>query len=322
MFFDLLSNPLVILLAATIVVMSLMFLFVGRKKKSKKKVEKVIENKKEEIKQDNNDGEKIDKKETQASEEDLLKKVQINSDLIEIVDENNENNEENNKKSSKSKEKKITKVFVRREKNNYQVNENNNIEDTKYQELSERAEFVSTNKHVSKLNRFLSQEEIEVANTENEEQANNEVRVATENKPQTRIDHSRRLSISIKNDDFDTLFANHISERYMNIDAERHMANKSYEGLFERTDELLKNGETRALDAESQKIFNDLKSEKDKLRFWADINRHKSMQNLDIEGTTNKIIENRGEFSLSLNDIIYAEALLKRKKIKKQIDNK
>ena len=57
------------------------------------------------------------------------------------------------------------------------------------------------------------------------------------------FDHSRRMSKAIKEDDFDNLFESHISEKYLNINSDRHLNlnEKFSSGLFSRTERMMNN---------------------------------------------------------------------------------
>jgi len=283
-----------------------MFLFVGRKKKPKKKIEKVIESKKEikiqeEVSEESNSQER---EKTQIDKEYNEKIAQIdkNFDKIEEVDANNE----------KSSEKKVTKIYVRKNQNKTLNEDNKSSGNEIYEDLSQRAEFVKTSKSVSKFGGFKTHEEIEAEKKQIEESVKNEIKDCDVCKEiSTHFDHSRRISNSVKNDDFDNLFASHLSEHYMNIDAERHLSKKN-DNIFKRVEELIQNGETRALDPESQEVFNNLKNDKEKLRFWFEQNRLKNQQNELLQNE--KQYEELYSEGLSLKYMIMAEALLKRKK--------
>ena len=289
-----LSNPLVLLLAASIIMMSLMFLFVGRKKKPKKKIEKVVESKKE--------------KEDKTSTEKTQKDDEYNEKLKQIS-ENFEKIEENDANNNAKSEKKVSKVYVRKQQNASNI-ETVSQEENRYGGLSERAEFVKTSKTVSKFGGFKTEEQIK-------QELQQEVKEEIENcdvckNVSSYFDHSRRISKSVKEEDFDNLFASHITEHYLNIDAERHLSKKD-ESIFDRAEELIYNGESRALDADLQEVYNNLKSDKDKLQFWAEQNRKKMFQNEQDNKLEEQVLN---DTSLSLRTMVFSDALLKRKKKK------
>ena len=129
-----LSNPLVILFAAAVIIVSLMFLFVGRKKKDKKKkVEKAIQPKTTEEKPQESNSEMPS--EQKQSEE----KVQVSDDFIENPEAN----------SGNSNEKRVSKVYIRKSKESSNLQEDENLEEKKYNDLSDKAEFVKTSKTIS-----------------------------------------------------------------------------------------------------------------------------------------------------------------------------
>ncbi len=294
---SLLSNPLILLLTAAVVMTAAMFLFVGRKKKKPKKIEKAIETK------------KVEKKEgvTDASiETDENKKTQKDDDIIEKTDKNFEKIEEK-EENSKTKLAKVSKVYVRRMADKTAKTEEEN--DTKYEDLSNRAEFVKTSKKLSKFSSFKDEIKEEVAELVAEEIKDCEVC----DEIKSRIDHSRRLKDSIKDDNFDNLFAGHITDHYMNINIEKHLTSK-YEDLFKRSEELVANGLNRALDVESQKKYNEIKNDKDKLRYWLEQTRtdgQSQPSNFQINANQTQNID------LSLKNIMLTDAILKRRKTNK-----
>ncbi len=305
--FDIFSNPLIILLAATLIVTALMFLFVGRKKKKNKKVEKVYDKETGEKK-----AEKIEKvEEIQKSDnEEKAQKTddfdEKRSDLFEKVEENDEN--------ASKKEKKITKVYVRKikETNAKSVDESQVVD--KYQQLSDRAEFVKTSKTVSKFGSFKTDEQLaaEAAANEASAEVKQEDCVICE-EIKTRIDHSKRLSKIIKDGDFDNLFVSHITEHYLNVDPGRHLSSKIENDIFKRANELVENGTSRALDSESQIEYNKIKGDKEKLRFWFEQTVPVSSENIEEPEDDFQLEAN----NFSLKNMLLAEALLKRKKMKK-----
>ena len=304
-----LSNPLVILFAAAVIIVSLMFLFVGRKKKDKKKkVEKAIQPKTTEEKTQESNSE-MPSEQKQSEEE----KVQVSDDFIENPEAN----------SGNSNEKRVSKVYIRKSKESSNLQEDENLEEKKYNDLSDKAEFVKTSKTISKFSGFNKIEQTTEDFNQIKERVEQEIadcEVCEE--VRSRIDHSRRLSKSIKNDDFDSLFASHLTEHYLNIDFERHLSStKTNDDLFNRTNEMLKNGETRALDSESQNIYNSLKTNKEKLQFWFNSQKANQNNSFAFDEMMEKIEYNDSEyneFSFTLKDLMIAESLLrKRKKIKK-----
>ncbi len=306
----LLTNPIVLLLAASIIVMSLMFLFVGRKKKPKKKIEKAIEPKKE-----TKTEEKASEEPSNIEKEKMQKEAEYNEKIAQI-DKNFDKIEEIDAGNSKGSEKKVTKIYVRKPQNKILNDDKKDDREGIYDDLSQRAEFVKTSKTVSKFGGFKTHEEIEAEKEQIEEAVKEEIENCDVCKEvSTHFDHSRRISNSVKNDDFDNLFASHLSEHYMNIDAERHLSGGN-DNIFKRAEELIQNGETRALDPASQEVFNNLKNDKEKLRFWFEQNRLKNQQNEVLEN-----VKHDEEFNIdgvSLKYMIMAETLLKRKKKSKK----
>lgn len=306
MLLDLITNPLVVLFALAIIITVLMFIFVGRKKKNKqKKVEKVYDSnaKPDDKKTDNDESvDMIDDNQATTNSEADEYKDEKNIDGFDYVGDSGEN----------LKEKKVSKVYVR--KSQEKKEEKNSEDDSKYQKLSERAEFVKTSKHVSKLSNFRDESEA-LEKEELTQEFKEEIKDCdTCNELKSRFDRSRRLSKSIKDDNFDEMFASHITEHYMNIDTERHVSSSIEEDIFKRANQLVQNGETRALDSKSQVEYNNLKSDKDKLRYWLE---HTNAREEKQETTVQEDMENlKEEFNVSLRNLVLTESILKRKRRK------
>lgn len=299
------ANPVILLLTLTVIITSLMFLFVGRKKKKPKKIEKVIETKQEK------DDIETEKKET----DDTNKKSQNKDDLIKKTEEYFEKVDEINTETNdkiKKNEKKVSQVYIRRKKEDNSLQNIENVEEKKYNDLSDRAEFVKTSKHISKLNGFSDQKIDEIV----EDGIKDDLSENLINENKSRFDYSKRLSDSVKNEDFENLFVSHITERYMNINPDKHISQTIEDDIFKRTNELIMRGETRALDSKSQEAFNSLKTDKDKLRFWAE-NNYIRNNNWSNDEDVVQYSEIRNDTDVSLKNLIFAEALLKRKNFKK-----
>lgn len=294
---NILSNPLVVLLAATLIITIGMFLFVGRKKKPKKKIEKAIDKKNDENKVVKSEEENIEK--TQKTDELSEKLAQIN-EKFNKVDENSEN------QSSKN-EKKITKVYVRKPSENINSSVENEQQADKYDDLSGRAEFVSTSKKISKFEKFSSGAKL--LNAEAQEFKEDIENCEVCHDLISHFDHSRRISKCVKDDNFDNLFASHITEHYLKIDAERHLTRNEID-ILKRADEVVENGQNRALDPESQEIYNNLKRDKDKLRFW--LEQRKADEDFSENKEKNEMSYKLPE--ISLGSLIVSDAVLNRKK--------
>lgn len=303
---DIFSNPFVLLLAATLLMTGAMYLFVGRKKKNKnKKIEKVYNKKSEERK------ETLEQKIETSEDIKLEKKTQKEEDILEKPREFFEKIEETEIDAA-DKSKRISKVYVRKTQPKVELETSlKKDENLKYEEMSKRAEFVKTSKTISKLNRFKQENE-----GENEKQAQvNEEECKICNEIKSRINHSIRLSKSINSNNFDDLFASHITEHYMLMDIDRHLSKDIEERLYNRTAELIVNGESRVLDSGAQEKFNNLKNDKDKLRFMLEQNRLKNEDNMQSRVVNEDICAD--EYKLSARNIVLTDAILKRKKFRK-----
>lgn len=295
-----LSNPLIVLLVLTVIMMSLMFLFVGRKKKTKK-VQKVFDKQEEKKSEDLSVSE--DNNVNKQTTDDILDKPR---DYVEKIVED--------EKDSSLKDKKISKVYVRKINSNEKSEETkNNPAEEKYDELINRAEFVKKSKTISRLNRFKTENEIpsEIESENIDVETNGNIQFLSEKK--SKFNQRRRLSEIIKSNNFDDLFASHIADAYLNIDSSRHLSKKFEQDVYKRSEELIQNGLSRALDPEKQEQFNSLKNDKDKLRLWLEESKMKANA---VENSQNNNEVNY-ESSISMKNMILAEMLLKRKKYKK-----
>jgi len=293
---EFLTNPAIVLLVTAFIITSLLFLFVGKKKKPKK-IEKVIEPQKK----------AEDNQKTQKSEEineNIINNNQNEENLEEIVgfDKVDEAVEDKNKKS-------IKQVYIRKQKEINQSDESTNQEEQKYQELSERAEFVRTSKQISKLKGFgiesLEEHQEDIAQQVREDIDN----CKTCDEIKSRIDHSRRLSASIKNDNLDDLFVGHITEHYLKIDAERHLSKDIEQKIFERTNRLMTNVEMKIGSDNRISDYGDVKNDKDKLRSWLEQNKNNYSNQEDFEDDEAYDVR---ESSLSLKNLVLADLILKR----------
>lgn len=294
---NILSNPIVILLALTVIITACMFLFVGKKKKPKAKVEKVVAKKTDEKKEDKNETAEIEK--TQNSDKFNEKLAQID-EKFDKVDENTEN-------TTLKNEKKISKVYVRKQKETAGFLSDDKTAEDKYDDLSNRAEFVLTTKKISKFERFSDSQA--AINSEVDTLKNDIENCEVCQDIVNHFDHSRRISDSVKNDNFDNLFASHITQHYLKIDAERHLSNNNID-VIKRVDEVIQNGQNRALDPENQEIYNNLKRDKDKLRFWLEQKR------IDEESLNKEKIDDVRCYvpTITLSSLVMSDAILNRKK--------
>ena len=153
--------------------------------------------------------------------------------------------EELNREDVGSKKPKIVQVYKRRERE-----QSGNIDvKQEFDPIYNRdVEFVNTSKNIAKFKSFAE----EVKSEEDVKSEKDEFGFVTTEEENCEFcedkvkhfDHSKRLS-AIMDEDKD-IFASHISEKYMNINAEKHLKVKHLEdSLFKRTDEMLYNSENK-----------------------------------------------------------------------------
>ena len=209
----------------------IMFYIVAKKLSTK--VEK--KNKQEEKKED-----KQPISETEQVED--VEKLQPNGD----VDKIEEPQESDDKLAKESKKPKIVQIYKRRERTSEPSSNSKQDNDPIY---NRNVEFVNTSKNIAKFKSFV-EETPKQSNAENvvkdefgfvaEEQDDCdfcEVQVK-------HFDHKKRLS-DVMTEESD-LFASHISEKYLNINSDRHLNLNRIEGkLLERADKMIKNSEMK-----------------------------------------------------------------------------
>ena len=191
---------------------------------------------------------KVKKKEAKVSEKktETIAKDESKEPVkeIEVVDEiKEEKTQEENKKDKKTDKKpKIVQIYKREHKD-----ESGEVKQKIIDPIYDRnVEFINTSKNVAKFKSFaddIKSDELDKSTDEfgfvedKQEDCN-----FCENKVK-HFDHSRRMSIAIKEDNFDNLFESHISDKYLNINSDRHLnLNERFSsGLFARTERMMDN---------------------------------------------------------------------------------
>lgn len=217
------NQSIVYVVGAVIVLVSLYFLFKALPTKVKKKEVKEPEKKVEEIKQE------------------AIKEP-------ECVEENKsseeEKTQEDDKKSKKEDKKpKIVQIYKREQKSGDGESKPKTIDPI----YDRNVEFINTSKNIAKFKSFTEETN---SNDESKSDANEfgfveDVQndcVFCEDKVK-HFDHSRRLSKAIKEDNFDKMFDSHLTEKYLNINSDRHLKldEKFRDGLFGRTEQMMAN---------------------------------------------------------------------------------
>ena len=201
---------------------------------------------------------KVSKKESKKEESAKIAEEKVEEKKEEVVEEKAQEETEKNKKADKKP--KIVQVYKRE-----RVETDDSRETKKaYDPIYDRSvEFVNTSKNIAKFKSF-AEEKKEEEQTENVDdfgfvQDVQEDCEFCENKTK-HFDHSRRLSKAIKEDNFDNMFDSHITEKYMNINADNHLnLNEDFERkLFDRTEKMICNSKCKCKcndDVEEQPKF-------------------------------------------------------------------
>ena len=273
------SNPFALLAVGVVIVFILMFVFVRpdkKKSKSSKSTDKKQESTTKQEKTDDGEKEKTEK-------DDNLEKQTIEaSDDDKTADELSTAKTKKKVKKAKIKPE-ITQVYQRTEKK--QVTEEQKTDDGISEEMLGKAQFVNTSKKVSKFAGFkedVVQEQISDDGLISEEMSRD---IAGDCDDCKRIikhfDHSRRLSKIIKEDSFDQMFMEHLTEHYMNIDVDRHLRDID-EKIYERASELLSNSDTKVLveDDSADIPVQQIKNDKDFMKSWLETRRMQERANL------------------------------------------
>lgn len=176
------------------------------------------------------------------------------------VEEKTQNKEETSKKDDKKP--KIVQIYKRESR--VQPDEKSKASDPIY---DRNVEFVNTSKNIAKFKSFandevkLDDELVDEFGFVTDEQDDCEF---CENKVK-HFDHSKRMSSITKEDSLDEMFSSHISDKYLNINSDRHLKldevfNKR---LFEKTEEMMSNS--------SKKVKMDsVESETPRYSLWGD----------------------------------------------------
>lgn len=198
----------------------------------KKMPTKVVKKKKED-----KNSEKVEMKpEEKAEKPDILPE-----DLSEIED-NKKTQDDEEKIKKQDKKPKIVQIYKRSERKDSTSNQTKQDLDPIY---NRNIEFVNTSKNIAKFKSFV-EDKVDV--TENEEDKKDDFGFVLTEKEDCEFcedkvkhfDHTKRLS-SVMKDDGD-IFASHISDKYLNINSERHLNLEKLESLLnKRTEDMLKN---------------------------------------------------------------------------------
>lgn len=192
---------------------------------------------------------KVKKKESKEpekkSEPAVLKTEENEVEKTEEIKDSEEKSQEVEKKDKKEDKKpKIVQIYKREQKS-----ESGEKKPRALDPIYDRnVEFINTSKNIAKFKSFAEEtkeEDVENANSSDEfgfvQDVQDDCVFCEDNVKH--FDHSRRLSKAIKEDNFDNMFDSHISEKYLNINSDRHLKidEKFSDGLFSRTAEMMNN---------------------------------------------------------------------------------
>ena len=131
---------------------------------------------------------------------------------------------------------------------------------------------------------------------------------------------SRRLSKYVEENNFDEMFAEHLSEHYLNMDISKHLdtSEEATNKLYERASKTLANGDVRLVTDESgegvrDKSFEESFKEKRRREIYADLieSRNEKEEAAEILSIDEDSLDD--DIRLDSKTILVADALLKRK---------
>ncbi len=301
----LINSPILLLVIGTLIVLILLFIFI--KPSNKKRQKKNTDKKKIDDKSNDKKTDSDEKTEQDLKEETIKKKVR-----------------------RVRKKPEITQIY-KRMTNLEQTPEASDINQDK-DDLVSRAQFVKTGSKVSKLVGFsdIVEEELKVAGSLSEMPVEDFKEDCEDCKKQVKhFDHSIRLSKIVNENGFDDVLQRHISDKYLNIHAEKHvmLGEKFEEKLFDRTLKTLSNSSSKLLVDEVDESFSieKLKSDRDYRNVWLEERRKIELANLlnkepclqDGCEHPKRIFD---DLNLSPKNIIAVEAITKRKSLKRNIN--
>ena len=200
---------------------------------------------------------KKEKKEIKKEQEVPVETIQETNDESEKEQktEDIEKTQSSNKKEEKKP--KIVQVYKRKEREQNSDN-NKSFIDPIY---DRNVEFVNTSKNIAKFKSFVDENQVVEESVESEnvdefgfvEDVKEDCNYCQENVKH--FDHTKRLSKMINSDNLDGLFGSHITEKYLNIKADRHLRldENFSDALFSRTEAMLKNSDDKVKNDEYEK---------------------------------------------------------------------
>lgn len=281
------NQTLIFVLVVVIILVGLYFVFkslptkVVKKTTEKKSVEKVTQ--KDDEKND------IEKK----VKEEIAKEIE--------KEEKTQNEEESSKKEEKRP--KIVQVFKRESR--VQPEDKVKSVDPIY---DRDVEFINTSKNIAKFKSFADETKVEEAEVKNTDEFGFVADVEEDcefcEDHVKHFDHSRRMSAIMKDDNHDEMFASHISDKYLNINSDRHLNldEKFNRTLFSMTEKMMNNSDGKFSDNKNNVGDSQMPS------LWSiDFSG-------ETEGTDDEIIED--EVKVNMKTALIAETYFNRRKKK------
>lgn len=214
------------------------------------------------------------------------------------------------------------------------------------EELLEKMKFVPTSKKVSKLERVVPvnikkfEQQPEKASfdedfdmgfaspkqygyeTSNVNLQQNESVSSASPKQMKYFDHSSRLSKSIKSGSFDDMFRPHLSDKYLNIDTQKHLnvGEDFEESLYGRTSNMIANSDVKVGSPNSFSASKSYRYDRDMMKEWAERRKREETARLMID-TTNYASNDDEDFgdssvtenSFSPKNMLISRAIFDRK---------
>ena len=263
---------------------------------------------------------KSSKKENSVSD-DKSKNITEKTDDVQteqtISDKNESSSEEIQKKKKLRKTKpEITHVYEKKQIQT-KVEQKKEIDTKAEEELLKKMQFVSSSGKISRLKPYINED-----NNQNEilefEDLTELVKPEIEEK-KSRFDRSRRLSQMIKDDSFDDLFCSHISDKYLNIDIDKHIktCDEIQEKLFQRAADTMANSESKVV-VTNDGVVEELK-DKESMKKWLETKRRQEIAKLMVDDSNqnsddsvyDEILED--DLNLDSKTILVVDSILKRK---------
>lgn len=189
------------------------------------------------------------KQEEKKKDEEIVTEPEVKPE----IDEKTQNDDKKVEKADKKP--KIVQIYKRQERTDTDKKEE------KIDPIYNRnVEFVNVSKNVSKFKSFKEEENLE-------EKANDEFGFVTDAQDDCEFcddkvkhfDHSRRMSDFVKDETSDDMFGSHISEKYLNINSDRHLnLDEEFQNkLFQMTEKMMSNSDVRIAPSDGDSDFDD-----------------------------------------------------------------